>query len=152
MSAVSVANSGFAGPWLEPSRAHRFAKEDLSRAEAYPSSQFKFVDGRTVDVQVASRDSCKDECTSEPRPAPEVQHAIVDERVYFNAHVWEGVTSEQAKADPDGTVLNGRWVFANKGDLANPDCRARYVACEINQFDDRSFFLPPHHISKQRGC
>ena len=59
---------------------------------------------------------------------------------YFNQNVWEGVTSEQARADESGKILNGRWVLCNKGDVDAPDCRARYVACELAAHEDASFF------------
>ena len=60
----------------------------------------------------------------------------MDEMAYFNEHVWEGVDIQEARADAEGKVLNGRWVLCNKSALENPDCRARYVACELNLHDD----------------
>ena len=51
----------------------------------------------------------------------------------------EGVDIQDARADVDGKILNGRWVLCNKSDLETPDCRARYVACELNLQDDVSY-------------
>ena len=30
-------------------------------------------------------------------------------------------------------LVRSRWLLCNKGDYANPDCRARLVACEVNK-------------------
>ena len=56
-----------------------------------------------------------------------------------------GVGAEEANADKSCKILNGRWVLSNKGDNASPDCRARYVACEIHTYEDSFFFAatPP---------
>lgn len=69
----------------------------------------------------------------------------MDELAYFNARVWEGLAAHDARADPKGKVLNGRWVLANKSDLASHDCTARCMACEINRFEDLSFFAATPH-------
>ena len=61
-----------------------------------------------------------------------IRAAIVDELEYFNSEVWRGVDIQEARADKKGKLLTGRFVTSNKGDLANPECRARYVACEIH--------------------
>ena len=74
----------------------------------------------------------------------------MDEVCYFNAQAWGGISSHDAKADPQGKILNGRWVLANKGDLSSPDCKARYVACEINQVDDMSFFAATPPLEAKR--
>ena len=69
---------------------------------------------------------------------------------YVNEHVWVGVTQEEAKKDTAGKVLNGRWVLSNKTDLVNPDVRARYVACELNTFDDAAFFAATPPLEAKR--
>ena len=47
-------------------------------------------------------------------------------------------------------MLNGRWVLCNKGDLLAPDCRARFVACEVNVGDDLSFFAATPPLEAKR--
>ena len=83
-------------------------------------------------------------------PAPHNHEAIVDELTYFNDVVWEGVSVAEARADPNGKLLAGRWVTSNKGDLQAPDCRARYVACELNLADDISFFAATPPLEAKR--
>ena len=73
-------------------------------------------------------------------PDAAIRAAITDELKYFNKHVWVGVDLSEARMDKGGKLLNGMFVFCNKGDLASPDCRARYVACEIHTYDDAAFF------------
>ena len=60
------------------------------------------------------------------------------------------MSAEEATADENGKILNGRWVLANKGDLASPDCRARYVACEIHTYEDSSFFAATPPLEAKR--
>ena len=86
----------------------------------------------------------------EPLPHEHVRNAIMDEMVYFNEHVWRGVSLQAARADRHGKILNGRWVLSNKGDLSMPDCRARYVACEVNTFDDASYFAATPPLEAKR--
>ena len=68
----------------------------------------------------------------------QVHEAIGDELSYCNANVWGGVSLADAHKDTEGKVLNGSWVLRNNGDVADPDVRARYVACETNTSDDLS--------------
>ena len=67
-----------------------------------------------------------------------------DELRYFNQHVWRGVTKEEAKTQAEKTIRT-RWVLCNKGDAAQPEVRARLVACEINHGHDDSgqFYANP---------
>ena len=100
------------------------------------ASVFKYLDGSTQNVQWEFKEQYRDEYTNDPLPEPQVHDAIKDELQYFNEHVWLGVSTADAHNDREGKALNGRWVFANKGDVAEPDVRARHVACEINTFDE----------------
>ena len=55
----------------------------------------------------------------------------------------------EALADAEGKLLNGRFVFCNKGDLESPG-GARSVACEIPTYGDAAFFSQPHRLSRRR--
>ena len=46
--------------------------------------------------------------------------------------------------------MTGRFVTSNKGDNEAPDCRARYVACEVHTYDDTAV-LPRLRPWKQSG-
>ena len=81
-----------------------------------------------------------DEYTQEDLPINDVKTAIVDELSYFNSDVWELLDIDEMRTEKGSKLLNGRWVFSNKGDLAQPDVRARYVACEIKTYDDAACF------------
>ena len=48
-------------------------------------------------------------------------------------HVWDRVTREQAKREPEGQIVGTRWVFAKKGDKV----RCRLVAQEFAGSDKR---------------
>ena len=41
---------------------------------------------------------------------------------------------------PGHIFVRSRWVTSNKGDYANPDLRARLVACEVNKGDRQDAF------------
>ena len=109
-----------------------FRNRDLVCAAQKTSSTFKLADGTNTNIDWQFKDEYRDEYTTEPLPSGEIRAAIADEMTYFNDHVWLGVHSPDAHADSEGKILNGRWVFCNKGDAEHPDCRARYAACEIN--------------------
>ena len=51
---------------------------------------------------------------------------------YICKEVVEGVTLQEALADPDQVIVSGRWANSNKQDSQNPDVRGRYVAQEVN--------------------
>ena len=89
-----------------------------------------------------------DQYTLEHLPYSQIKAAIVDEMLYFNEHVWRGVSVTDAKADPAGKILTGQWILSNKGDLNEPDCRARYVACEVNIADCTVFLLRLHRLKR----
>ena len=86
-----------------------------------------------------------DEYTQEELPEAATRATITDELTHFNANVWVSVDLPEARMDNEGKLMNGRFAFCNKADLQNPDCRARYVACEIHTNDDAAFFAatPP---------
>ena len=42
------------------------------------------------------------------------------------------------KTIPDYILVRSRWVMCNKGDVDNPDCRARLVACEVNKTGEKN--------------
>ena len=90
------------------------------------------------------------EYTAEELPTAQIRSAIIDGLQYFNGTVWEGVPIDEAKRDPEGKILNGGFVMCNTGDLKNPDCRARYVACEYNEHDDASFFAATPPLEAKR--
>ena len=48
-------------------------------------------------------------------------------------HVWDRVTREQARNNPDGEIVGTRWVFVKKGDKV----RRRLVAQEFAGSDKR---------------
>ena len=58
--------------------------------------------------------------------------------------VWDIASPDEAANDDERTVVGGRWVLCNKGDVANPKVRARYVATEVNhQYDPNLFAATP---------
>ena len=61
-----------------------------------------------------------------------VQEAIREEPNYLNATVWEITDASKLHKLKDPKVVRSRWVLCNKGDAANPNLRARLVACECN--------------------
>ena len=81
-----------------------------------------------------------DEYTGEPLPPKLLRAAVEDELNYFNSKVWQLTTIEKMKAIPEHIFVRSRWVLCNKGDLEQPDVRARLVCCELNQGDRNDFF------------
>ena len=80
-----------------------------------------------------------------------VRAAIMEELNYFNEKVWEAEPKDKMFDVPDHVHVRSRWVLCNKGDAANPDIRARLVACEINKDGKQdSFFAstPPLESKK----
>ena len=77
--------------------------------------------------------------TSGPLPTAQTHAEIADDMAYVTSTVCESVGAQEARADPAGNTLNGRWEFANNGDVQDPGVRARYVACENNTRDDLQF-------------
>ena len=81
-----------------------------------------------------------DEYALEPSPYTNIKEAFQDELMHFNDSVWRGVCINEAKPDPEGKIRSGRFVVANNGDLKAPDCRARYVATEVNAYESTDVF------------
>ena len=59
---------------------------------------------------------------------------MCEELEYVNNIVWELVERKEAGVEDDFKLIRTRWVVSNKGDLQNPDVRARLVACEANTY------------------
>ena len=74
-----------------------------------------------------------DEYTGEPLPSHLVRTAIAEELAYFNKMVWEGVKTDDVRQTKEFRLIRTRWVICSKGDGAEPDIRARLVACEVNE-------------------
>ena len=70
---------------------------------------------------------------------------MVDEMEYFSRLVWDVAGPEDMHREKDKVVVGGRWVLCNKGDATQPKVRARYVATEVNHYDDAQYFAatPP---------
>ena len=109
-----------------------------------------FASGEKRPIDWRFRELYKEEYTTEPLPDAHIREAIIDELSYFNDNVWLDVSAADAHSDPEGKVLSGRVVMCSKGDLAQPDVRARYVACELNTFDDTSFFAATPPLEAKR--
>ena len=74
-----------------------------------------------------------------------------DELSYFyDNSIWEPETVKQARAEVAAPPIRMRWVVCNKGDLENPDIRARLVACEVNTYNTDEFYAatPPLEAKK----
>ena len=108
------------------------------------------ADGTFTPVDPTFRENYLDEYTQEALPSEHIREAIMDEMCYFNSEVWQGVTLDEARADKDGKILSGQWILSNKGDLESPDCRARYVACEVRTYDDSAFFAATPPLEAKR--
>ena len=69
-------------------------------------------------------------------------------------HVWDRVTRETARQDPEGKIVGTRWVFVKKGDKV----RCRLVAQEFAGSDKREDLYagtPPficHQVPAFRQC
>ena len=127
-------------------------EQDLRLSLATKTVPFKYDDGRTVQLKIAGnyKDIYKDEYTGEALPTTHIHEAIINELVYLNQHVWEGVDQEVAKAEPGAKIISARWVNCNKRDVHSPDVRARYVAQEVNQYADESFYAATPPLEAKR--
>ena len=68
-----------------------------------------------------------------------MKQAIIEELNYFNDRVWELADAKKVLGDADSKAVRTRWVICNKGDTADPDIRARLVACEVNTYKSDDF-------------
>ena len=55
--------------------------------------------------------------------------------------VYKYATQEEAYNDPDGVVVDVRWVTVNKGTEENPDVRCRLVARESAEKGNRDYLF-----------
>ena len=93
-----------------------------------------------------------DEYTGEVLDPELIFTAIREELDYFNYRVWQLELKSDMMQKPDSVFVRSRWVMCNKGDLRNPDVRARLVACEIHKGGEKpdAFFAsaPPLQAKK----
>ena len=92
-----------------------------------------------------------DECTGEPLPNHLVRAAMIEETSYFSEKaVWTAADWAHMKSSKDATFVRMRWVLCNKGDLKEPDVRARLVACEVAKDKVPAFYAstPPLESNK----
>ena len=66
---------------------------------------------------------------------------MAEEMAYFCRNVWGIATLDGVKKDPKATLVGGRWVNCNKGDIQQPKVRARWVATEINHGNGESNYF-----------
>ena len=69
--------------------------------------------------------------------------AIIEDLDYVNGRVWEVSMREDMMKVPDHVSVRSTWVNCSKGDAANPDIRAKLVACELNKSDNHDNFFAP---------
>ena len=143
------------GPGGRPSQPHR-QPQPLREVGAHEYARGRTPDEDCLAFPLGYADCAAlelvDECLGHGclNQSEHIHAAIVDELDYFNTTVWEGVTLDEARRDPEGKILNGRFVTSNKGDLRKPECRDRYVACETNTHDDVSFFAATPPLEAKR--
>ena len=61
--------------------------------------------------------------------------AVVEELNYFNESAWMIPPKADMYQYEDFIFVRSRWIMCNKRDAMEPDCRARQVACEVNNTD-----------------
>ena len=152
VSNLSVKNSSFNSVEFDKTWAFEFKDRDVAAATQSTKSEFTMASGKKIPIAWDFKSTYKDEDTSEELPETQIRAAIADELQCFNSHVWEGVPLEEAKRDHGAKILNSRWVTSNKGDLASRDCRARFVACEVNTCaeEDANFFAATPPLEAKR--
>ena len=75
-----------------------------------------------------------DSTTGETLDPAKVEEGCQEEMGFMSQmHVWDRVTREEAKRDPEGKIVGTRWVFVKKGDKV----RCRLVAQEFAGSDKR---------------
>ena len=63
-----------------------------------------------------------------------IKEAIVEELKYFcEKEVWMLEDISKMKEIAGHIFVRSRWVVSNKGDVDEPDMRARLIACRINK-------------------
>ena len=126
-----------AGEWqaVMHVRSCAFSPVFSQQQATFPQSTLLSSDGKHMKVDFSSapfKHAYHDEYTGEVLPQHLVQEAIAEELAYFNSVVWESTDKATAETADDYKLVRTRWVMCNKGDLENPDVRARLVACEVN--------------------
>ena len=144
---VSLLRSGFPVSENAPSIAYSFARSDAIAALTDMHLDISYLDGKKTKHNIGQHFKADyfDEYTGDKLPAELFQKAIVDEIDYFARIVWDIVTPEDIKQDPQAVLVGGRWVLCNKGNATQPKVRARHVANEVNHYDDAQYFAatPP---------
>ena len=79
-----------------------------------------------------------------------VKLAMQEELAYYCDKVWVGVPLSDAMADPEGNIINSRWVSCNKNDVNDPDVRCRLVAQEIKLHPDDLFYAATPPLEAKR--
>ena len=80
------------------------------------------------------KDKYIDEYTGDVLEHSLIKAAIVDELTYFcEKEVWMLEDLDTMKNIAEHVFVRSRWVLSNKGDIDEPDMRARLVACEVNK-------------------
>ena len=76
-----------------------FREANLGHSNAKRSVTFKFIDGRTVtlDLEMNFCETYKDESTNEVLPSEGTKDAMYDELEYFCGKVFRGVTFDEAR-------------------------------------------------------
>ena len=128
-------------------------REDASKKKPDPVTPFKFQSGgrQAIALEQNLKEKYLDEYTREVLPPDLMKEAIRDELAWLNEHVWEGVPMDEVKLQPDAIVVGTRWVMCNKGDIANPDMRARLVAQEVAHEREDSYFAAPPPLEAKRA-
>ena len=121
-----------------------------SMKESTHHCSFRQVSGPPSKIKLEYKEVYKDEYTNEILPTAQIQEAIMDELNYFCEHVWRGCTIQEAHQVPDSKIIPSRWVLCNKGDIETPDVRARLVGCEINTYQDDSFYASTPPLEAKR--
>jgi hypothetical protein len=76
---------------------------------------------------------------------------MIEEMSYFSEKtVWTAADWAEMKSSKDATFVKLRWVLRNKGDLKEPDARARLVACGVAKDKVSAFYAstPPLESKK----
>ena len=130
---------------VPPSLEVQVQAEGLRAEALHEKIPFKSANGRVMHTQPKYKDAYRDEYTNDILPHDHMGKAMHDEVGYMRKEVVEGVSLEEALADPEHVLLGGRWVNANKQDSSNPDCRAAMRAKSLTTAGRRtqlSMLLP----------
>ena len=94
-----------------------------------------------------------DEYTGEPLPICLVRSAMIKEMSYFSEKaIWTAADRADMKSSKDATFVRMMWVLCSKGDLKEPDVRARLVACEVQMTRSPRFTQVSPFLRAKRCC